>query len=105
MHRGLARAIGAGAAIIGLGGCMTIAAAPGVTPLDRADVAFTHLQAVAARALPLLPVAKATRVRAILAVIGFGLDAARAASVPTARMAAIARVEAQLAALHTALHD
>ncbi|WP_294356316.1 hypothetical protein [uncultured Sphingomonas sp.] len=104
MRRGLARLVGAGAALASLGACAAIAA-PGVTPLDRAGAAYSHLQAAADRAMPLLPAEKACRVRVILALIGFGLDAARAASGPVDRTAAIASVEAQLVALHAALRD
>ena len=52
-----------------------------------------------------LPADQARRVRVILALIGFGLDAARAASAPVDRTAAIASVEAQLVALHAELRD
>ncbi|WP_298810654.1 hypothetical protein [uncultured Sphingomonas sp.] len=104
MRRSLARLLGAGAAMASLGACATITA-PGMTPLDHAGAAYSHLQAAADRALPLLPADKARRVRVILALIGAGLDVARAASGPVDRTAAIASVEAQLVALHTALRD
>ena len=55
--------------------------------------------------MPLLPADKARRVRVILVLIGLGLDAARAASAPVERTAAVASVEAQLVALHAALRD
>ena len=54
MRRSLARLLGAGAAMASLGACATITA-PGMTPLDHAGAAYSHLQAAADRALPLLP--------------------------------------------------
>ena len=101
MWRGLCAI--AAAAALAVSACATIPA-PSPASIDRLDASFARLQSAAEAVLPLLPEARAVRVRATLAAIAIAIDAARLASTANAQRAAIARADAQVGQLAGALN-
>lgn len=91
------------AAALAVSACATIPA-PSPAAINRLDASFARLQAAAEAVLPLLPEARAVRVRATLAAIAIAIDAARLAATANAQRAAIARADAQVVQLAGALN-
>lgn len=102
------RAITAAVAAMLLAGCalpLPIGAPAISAPsaLDRADAAFDRLQRAADLVLPLLPIERQVRVRAVMAALALALGAARSAEGSEARGAAISRVDRLTVDLRAAL--
>ncbi|MEH3098885.1 hypothetical protein [Sphingomonas adhaesiva] len=94
-------AIVAVAAALSLASCATTSPAAGA--VDRLQAGYERVELAAERLIPLLPPERQTRARAYLATLGLAIDAARTASDAYERAAAIARAEAQLKALGSAM--
>ena len=98
------RAITAAIAATLLAGCtlpvqLEVPGTAAPTALDRADNAFARLQRAADTVLPLLPIERQVRARAVMAAIAIALGAARSAKVPDEHEAALATIDEQVAAL------
>lgn len=90
------------AAALAVSACATVPT-PSPAAIDRLEASFDRLQRAAETVLPLLPEARAVRVRATLAAIAIAIDAARVAATANAQRAAIARADAQVDALAHAI--